>query len=119
MNYENTLIYKLCCKDVTITDVYVGHTTNFKARKNQHNSSCNNEKQKSHSLRVYKFIRENGGWENWEMILVEAFSCNNRLEAERKKALLYGNIKRFIKFKCAVKNYSRIQRATQRQKERI
>ena len=63
-NYENGLIYKLCCKDANITDIYVGSTTNFKQRKKEHKADCHNENNKNYNRPVYKFIRENGG--NWE-----------------------------------------------------
>jgi len=29
IDYSNTLIYKITCKDLLINEVYVGHTTNF------------------------------------------------------------------------------------------
>ena len=29
IDYSNTIIYKIYCKNETITDIYVGHTTNF------------------------------------------------------------------------------------------
>ena len=29
IDYSNTIIYKIVCKDPLIKDVYVGHTTNF------------------------------------------------------------------------------------------
>ena len=32
VDYQKTFIYKLCCRDPTITDIYVGHSTNFKQR---------------------------------------------------------------------------------------
>jgi hypothetical protein len=63
VNYENTVIYKIVCNDLTITDLYVGNTTNFTKRKGQHKNSCINEKSKSYNLKIYKIIRENGGWE--------------------------------------------------------
>ena len=31
--YENSVVYKLCCDDPEITDIYVGSTCNFKVRK--------------------------------------------------------------------------------------
>ena len=33
IDYSNTIIYKITCLDPNITDVYVGHTTNFVQRK--------------------------------------------------------------------------------------
>jgi hypothetical protein len=75
INYSKTLFYKLVCKDITITDLYVGHTTNFRQRKNDHKSRCNNENNTSYKSLVYKCIRENGGWENWDMIVIHRQSC--------------------------------------------
>lgn len=75
IDYSNTIVYMLCCKDPTITDVYVGHTTNLPKRKASHKSRCNNPKCGEYNMYVYQFIRENGGWENWEMIVLETASC--------------------------------------------
>jgi hypothetical protein len=81
MDYSHTVIYKLCCKDTSIIDIYIGHTTNFNQRKHNHKTSCCNENTKNHNLHVYKFIRNNGGWDNWTMIQIEEFNCNNSREA--------------------------------------
>jgi hypothetical protein len=71
--YENAVVYKLCCDDPEITDIYVGSTCNFKVRKNKHKSACTNENAVNHNLYVYQFIRENGGWDAWSMILVKKY----------------------------------------------
>ena len=81
IDYSNIIIYKLCCKDPTIIDIYIGHTTNFNQRKHNHKTNCCNNNSKNHNLYVYKFIRENGGWENWSMIQIEEHNCNNSREA--------------------------------------
>ena len=47
INYSSTIMYKICCKDTLITEIYIGHTTNFIQRKNQHKISCNNERTES------------------------------------------------------------------------
>ena len=78
-DYSKTVIYKLCCLDPSINEIYIGHTTNFTKRKNQHKISINNEKNNSH---VYQFIREHGGWENWKMIQINETSCKSKREAE-------------------------------------
>jgi hypothetical protein len=72
-NYKNSMVYQLYCDDPEITDIYVGSTTNFKVRKNQHKSSCCNQNDDKHNRYVYRFIRENGGWENWSMILIKKY----------------------------------------------
>ena len=43
INYQKTIIYKIVSKDLNFTDVYVGHTTNFTKRKENHKSDCKNE----------------------------------------------------------------------------
>jgi hypothetical protein len=75
--YENTTIYKICCNDKNITNTYVGLTINFKNRKRTHELACNNLKKG----KLYDFIRNNGGWSNWEMEVLENCACINRKEA--------------------------------------
>ena len=41
IDFSKTIIYKIVCNDLIITDVYVGHTTNFINRKAKHKSDCN------------------------------------------------------------------------------
>lgn len=85
INYLNTIIYKICSKDITIKDIYVGSTTNFISRKREHKKNCNKETSKEYNNYKYKFIRDNGGWDNWEMILVEKYPCNSNLEARKRE----------------------------------
>lgn len=85
IDYSKTIIYKLCCKNPEIKDIYVGHTTDFRRRKCQHKYCCSNENTTKYDYNVYKFIRDNGNWDNWDMIMIEEHSCQNKLEAERKE----------------------------------
>ncbi len=71
--YENAVVYQLCCDDPEITDIYVGSTCNFKVRKWKHKSNCTNENSKEYDRYVYQYIRENGGWDAWSMILVKKY----------------------------------------------
>ena len=93
-DYSKGLIYKLCCKDTDITDIYIGSTTSLRHRKGRHKYCCNNEKGKDYNYNVYKFIRENGGnWENWDMVLVEYFPCETKLELEKKEREIIEQLK--------------------------
>tara|TARA_R110002096_G_scaffold430621_1_gene644748 strand:+ start:858 stop:1325 length:468 start_codon:yes stop_codon:yes gene_type:complete len=93
VNYNNSMIYKLCCKDLSVTDVYVGSTTNFTRRKTQHRHNSNSSpKYKEHDYKVYKFIRANGGWENWDMVLIKNVSCDNVLELHKIERTYYENL---------------------------
>lgn len=80
-DYSNTIFYKIYCKTPEITDVYIGHTTNFVKRKIGHVQSCMNEKSPSYNFKVYSFIREHGGWENWKMEIIGFKCCNSLQEA--------------------------------------
>ena len=86
VDYSNTIIYKICCNDPTITETYVGHTTNFTKRKYTHKDNCNNESRKQHyHLKVYQTIRANGGWNNWSMIEICKYPCASSLEARAEE----------------------------------
>ena len=82
-NYNKSIIYKLCCKDINIKEIYIGSTTNFTRRKHGHKSASNNEKASGYNSNVYRFIRKNGGWINWDMVLVEKVVCDNVLSLRK------------------------------------
>lgn len=73
--------YRIVCKDLGITDCYVGSTTNFTKRKALHKYSCNHETSTSHNYKVYRTIRENRGWNNWQMVLIEKGQYEDKLDA--------------------------------------
>jgi hypothetical protein len=85
VNYENGVIYKLCCKDVNVKEIYIGSTVSFKARKRQHKHCCNNNDVKGSEYYVYSFIRDNGGFENWDMIEVEKYKATDKKDLEKRE----------------------------------
>ena len=85
IDYSKTIMYKLVCKDVNIKDCYVGYTTDFKSRKRGHKKSSKNPSYKQYDYYVYQFIREHGNWENWSMIEIEKYPCNNANEATKQE----------------------------------
>ena len=89
VDYSKTIMYKIVHNDLTIKDIYIGHTTDFTKRKWCHKKCCNNEKDKNYHLKVYKMIRDKGGWSNWNMILIEEFPCKNILQACKRERELY------------------------------
>ena len=88
-NYSSTFFYKIHCKDAVITDLYVGHTTDFVKRRYQHERNCNNP---SYDLKVYNIIRANGGWDNWNMELLAFRNCVDLREAKRVEQEFYENL---------------------------
>jgi hypothetical protein len=85
IDYSSTIIYKIVCRDLNIKNSYVGHTTNFIKRKCNHKCYCNNKNSIKHDIYVYQFIRKNGGWENWNMIEIEKYECNDFNEACKRE----------------------------------
>ena len=61
--------YKIFCKNTDIQDSYIGKSCDIINRMNQHKWSCfNKEKQ---NMKIYKFINDNGGWENFDYIILQ------------------------------------------------
>lgn len=74
-NYNESIIYKITCKNAEIKDTYFGSTTRFTVRKHNHKVNCVDMPDR----RLYKTINENGGWDNWTMVPLEQFPCENRM----------------------------------------
>ena len=82
IDYANTIIYKIVCNDLIVTECYVGHTTDFIRRKHEHKRKC---RVGNSDYKIYVKIRENGGWDNYSMIEVEKYPCKDRNEACAKE----------------------------------
>ena len=74
IDYSKSLIYQIE-KDGIV--YYVGSTTDFVNRKSTHKGSCNNENNEKYNYPIYEFIRDNGGWDSFKMILIENYNCND------------------------------------------
>lgn len=82
---ENYVLYEIRCKDPNITDKYVGSTSNFKRRLYDHRTRCKNPSNPSYSYKVYDFIRKNGGFDNWEMVIVKELKEKNWIEIRQQE----------------------------------
>ena len=84
-DYSKTVIYKIVCKDETVDYLYIGSTTDLKRRKREHKSSCNNINSKAYNVKTYRLIREHDGWDNFEIIKIEDYPCDNIRQAEARE----------------------------------
>jgi len=87
-NNFNTHIYKISCLDNSITDFYIGSTNNLSRRKREHKCKSLND----NSL-LYTTIRNNGGWDNWKVDVLNSLNCNNKIEQFRKEKEYIKNLK--------------------------
>jgi hypothetical protein len=84
-------IYKIVCDDLP-EYIYVGSTKVFRQRKLQHKINCNN----GNTTKLYTTIRENGGWDNWRMVIIE--ECGEisltqaRIKEEENRMKLNANL---------------------------
>ena len=85
IEYSKTVIYKIVCRDVNIKDIYVGTTTDFTRKKSYHKNNCMKPESPYYNLKVYQFIRENGGWKNFIMVEIEKFPCKDSYEAAARE----------------------------------
>lgn len=88
-DYSKIIIYKIVCCDLLIPQIYVGCTIDFNARKYRHKYRCKTATNNSFNFKLYKFINEHGGWNNFEMIEVEKIKCSDRREALARERYWY------------------------------
>lgn len=89
IDYSNTIFYMISCKDKSMSDVYIGHTTNFVQRKHAHKCACINQRSPNHNYKLYKVIRQHKGWENWNMEIIGFNKCEDHYEARKKEQEYY------------------------------
>ena len=100
IDYSKSIIYKICCKDPEIKDIYIGSTTNFTKRKSRHKQSCINI-----NTKVYNFIRNNGNWENWDMVMIEEYKdCESKIQLLKKERFYTDELKATLNMYNAISN---------------
>jgi hypothetical protein len=59
-------VYKFSCKDPGVKEFYIGYTKNLNRRIITHRNTYKNEK-----IKWYKFVKDNGGFDNWVFNIIE------------------------------------------------
>lgn len=88
-DWNATVIYKIYCKDTSITDIFIGYTTNLKLRryaikqeyKQEYKLSSHLDPIPNHPKYVFQFMRKHGGFENWTVEKVCDCPCSDDKEA--------------------------------------
>ena len=81
----NYFMYKICPKNKELALCYVGHTINFSERMRHHKLQALNENGNKSHQKHYVAIRQNGGWDEWEMIEIEKINAKTKLEARMRE----------------------------------
>jgi len=81
-------IYKIYCKDPNIKDFYIGKAKDLKGRIATHKHTA----KKNTEQKLYKFINENGGFENFDFEIIQELTERNLNiinDIEREYIMIY------------------------------
>ena len=83
-------IYKITCNSPDIECVYVGSTEDLEERTRKHNYHSNRERSTS---KVYTTIREQGGFSNWTLEVVEIGTVETKFEIRSRERYYYDQLR--------------------------
>ena len=97
-DFSNCYIYHIIDSNKVVH--YVGSTSNINSRKSKHKYECNNQNRPNYHYNIYKYIRENGGWDSFEMIPIRRIqNISNTTDlriAEREEMEKFTGLKNMI-----------------------
>ena len=85
IDYSKSVIYRIVCNDIYVTECYVGSTTNLIKRRAQHKTRCHNLNDHKSNNKVYEYIRDNEGYANFTVVLIESYPCLNKEELLKRE----------------------------------
>ena len=85
--YINIAFYKIVCNDANITDLFVGHTNDVHRRNETQLMECTNMRCNAYNTPINQFIRNNGGWDNFKLVVIDHVSCHTLLEVLQLKRI--------------------------------
>ena len=85
----NMFIYQITCNN----EVYIGSTNNFKNRLRQHKYCCTKINNCHYELPLYKYIRNNGGFESIKIEILKIINTKNLEEQKKEEQIFIEKIK--------------------------
>ena len=85
------VIYKIMCRNPDVKDIYIGSTKHHKSRESNHRHCAHNPESKLYNTKLYKKIRENGGWHNWTIQHLEI--CRHGVDIKAREKHYYNELK--------------------------
>jgi hypothetical protein len=92
-NYNQARIYKITCNLPTINEIYIGSTADYEKRCKSHWSDCENINSPNYRYRVYNYIRNNGGFGNFTINVIEHYPCANKTEMRIREQYYINTLK--------------------------
>jgi len=84
--YINSVIYKWRhIEDLNNDMILIGSTCNFIRRKREYKYNIYNPNSEGYNRPCCVYIRENGGYNNWIMEVIEKYPCTNKNELRIKE----------------------------------
>lgn len=83
-----SIIYIIKCKDNKIIDTYIGSSDCMKDRERDHRSS-----KKKRSGKLYPFVKNNGGWNNFEFFILEQYNAKSKSDLRNREGFWVDKLK--------------------------
>ena len=115
-------IYEIKSIDKSITETYIGSTWDMKDRQRDHVSRCYNKNTSKYNYSVYKYIRENGDWDNFQMTVIDFGECEDELElhcAEQFYIDMEGGIENLLNSRDALRDKQKRKEKTEVRRDRL
>jgi len=84
-NYKRSKIYMIYCEDDGVDEFYIGSSTDLLNRVRVHKHDCNNPDRENYNNKLYTYIRENFGFDNFTVKTLERYSCENDLQLRQRE----------------------------------
>jgi len=84
-DYSKSRIYKIYCDIDGVDEIYVGSSRDLNQRIREHKYDCNTVKSKKYNYKLYRYIRDNCGFENFTIKTLQRYSCDNEIELHMKE----------------------------------
>ena len=82
IDYSKIIIYKIVCKDINKKEIEINYTNNLTVIRNLHKKHSKDLNYTKNGY--YNYIRENGGWNNFDTIVLEKFNAINADDVKRR-----------------------------------
>jgi hypothetical protein len=104
LNKKKAVVYVIRCLDKNILDEYIGSTYYLLNRKSKHKIDC-----EKYNNKLYSFVKNNGGWNNFEFIILEEFECETSLEKNQKEQEYIQKYKPTLNTRRALRTHKELQ----------